>query len=150
MGCMIFIDRNLVGWWCRKQRTVALSSMEAEYIANCSASRNGLYVLQVLGELTDQKLTPVPIYMDNQAAQTFSSRNTTNEKTKHIDIAHHFVRELIARGIFTSEHVDTQYNFADLFTKALTGERNQWLGKAILGMSNELMDLFRPPKFRAK
>ena len=77
---------------------------------------------------------PIPLLIDNQAAELFSGKPMINEKTKHIDIAYHYVRQKINAGYFVTKHVATEFNFADLFTKALTGERSQWLGKAILGM----------------
>jgi len=147
MGNLAFVDGNLVDWFCRKQRVVTLSSMEAEYIGYCSSTRTGMHIYQLLKPFTKQELTPIPIYGDNAAAEIFASKQTINEKTKHIEIAYHYVREKIAAGVFVIVHIQTTYNLADLFTKALTSERTQWLGKVMLGItviSSELNELFRP------
>ena len=57
-----------------------------------------------------------------------------NERTKHIDIAYHFVRQLIEEGWFSPKHIDTMINIADIFTKALSGERTQWLAQGMMGI----------------
>ena len=132
-GSAITVDGNLIGWWCRKQQVVALSSMEAEYMGMCSASRNGMYIVHLLYHVAKTYL-PIPLYCDNRAAEIFSSKAMINERTKHIDIAYHYVRQKIAQGFFKPIHINTDVNLADLFTKALTSDRTQWLGQALLGM----------------
>ena len=134
-GSLGTIDCNPVGWWCTKQRVVALSSMEAELIGTCSATRNGQYLLQLLQPLAETTLTPMPLYGDNRAAFIFSNKQQLNEKTKHIEIAYFYTRDKIADGTIYTCSISTIYNLADLFTKGLTGERTQWLGQALLGMA---------------
>ena len=147
MGSVVRVDGNLIGWWCRKQRVVALSSMEAEYIGMCSASRNGMYVVHLLYHVARTYL-PIPLYCDNRAAEIFSSKAMINEKTKHIDIAYHYVRQLIQEGYFKPVHINTILNESDAFTKALTGERIQWLGKALLGMIKISMDEYQKSGYK--
>jgi len=133
MGSSIKINGNLIGWWCRKQKSVALSSMEAEYMGMCSASRNGMYIIHLLYHVA-QNYLPIPIYVDNRAAELFSEKAMINEKTKHIDIAYHYVRQMIEKGFFKPVHINTNVNEADIFTKALASERLKWLTQGLLGL----------------
>jgi len=109
MGSMVMINDNLIGWWCTKQKTVALSSMEAEYIGYCSATRNGMYIAQLLDGITKTNFYPIPLCGDNMAAEIFANKKMTNERTKHIEVALHYTREKIQAGMFTTEHVMSLY-----------------------------------------
>ena len=87
---------------------------------------------------------------DNAAAIIFAQRHMINQKTKHIGIAYHFVREKFMEGFAIILKIGTQYNFADILTKPLTtGERTRWLAQHMMGIMviAELQQmLFRPTK----
>ena len=78
--------------------------MEAEYIGMCSTDKNGSYIINLLtGVYPDVK--PAIIFCDNVSASIYSGKESTNERTKHIDIAFHYVRQKIKEAIFTIKHV---------------------------------------------
>jgi hypothetical protein len=149
LGNLSFIDGNLVDWMCKYMKVVSLSTMEAEYIGYCSSARNGAHLAQLVQPFRTEKVTPVVIWGDNAAAIIFAQRNMINQKTKHIGIAYHFVREKVMEGFAVILKIGTHYNFADILTKPLTGERTRLLAQYMMGIMviAELQQmLFRPAK----
>ena len=120
-GCAVRLNGCLVSWGCKKQVTIALSSVEAEYMALSDATRETLYVINLLQEFFNIE-TPVPIRIDNKGAGFIAENNVNNKRTKHIDVRHHFVRHYIANKLIELFYVPTTENIADIFTKALTTE----------------------------
>lgn len=83
-----------ISWECKKQPTVALSSTKAEYKALSSASKEAVYLQRLLNELTGT-LDCVSLFNDNQSAQKLAMNPVHHNRTKHIDVRSHFIRELI-------------------------------------------------------
>ena len=79
-----------------------------------------MWTISILTELKQKVHTPVTIYVDNQSAIKISENDTSHHRTKHIDIRHHFVRNLINDKIITLKYIQTSEQRADIFTKALT------------------------------
>ena len=107
-----------ISWKSRKQPTVALSSCEAEYMALSAATQEILYLIKVMKDLKIQ-VNPV-ILSDSQSALYLVQNPTNHNRTKHIDIRYHFVREKYASGIVDLRYVQRDDNVADLFTKPST------------------------------
>ncbi|GAA0171428.1 hypothetical protein LIER_25459 [Lithospermum erythrorhizon] len=108
-----------VSWKSKKQTTVARSSAEAKYraMAYCCVEVKWIKCfLAFLGVLHTQ---PVRVFRDNQAALHIASNPVFHERTKHIDIDCHFVRELVGTDIITTAHISTHLQLGDIFTKAL-------------------------------
>lgn len=123
-GYIFRIGGSTVSWNSKKQPTVATSSTEAEYMAIAHASKHGLWLHQFLVELGLDYLShaSVVLRIDNKGAIDLSKDSRNNNRTKHIDIKHHFVRERVADKTFTLEHCSSRQMVADGLTKPLGGE----------------------------
>ena len=116
-GCF-FLGNNLVSWFSKKQNCVSLSKAEAEYIAAGSSCTQLLWMKQMLEEYNVRQ-DVMTLFCDNMSAINISKNPVLHSRTKHIDIRHHFIRELVEDKIVTLEHVETANQLADIFTKAL-------------------------------
>ena len=130
-GSVVFLNDSAVSWHCKKQTTVALSSVEAEYMALSDATRETLYVHNLLAEFFGLKL-PIVMDMDNIGAGHIAENDLNNKLTKHIDIRHHFVRHYIRAKIIELFYVPTADNVADVFTKALGPDTFKRLARIVL------------------
>ncbi|GJW24197.1 copia protein [Tanacetum coccineum] len=125
-GSMQFLGDSLVSWLSKRQKSTAISSMEAEYIAMlvCFAQ-----ILWMRSQLTDYGLgfNKIPMYCDNKSAIALSCNNVQHSRSKHIDIRFHFIKEHVENGVIELYFVNTEYQLADIFTKALARERIEFL-----------------------
>src|ERR1044072_6624186 len=116
-GCF-FLGNNLISWFSKKQNCVSLSTAEAEYIAAGSSFTQLLWMKEMLEEYNVSQ-DVMTLFCDNLSAINISKNHVLHSRTKHIDIRHHFIRELVEGKIVTLEHVATKNQLADIFTKAL-------------------------------
>ncbi|WJX25548.1 hypothetical protein P8452_14576 [Trifolium repens] len=116
-GCF-FLGTNLISWFSKKQNCVALSTAEAEYVAAGSSCSQLVWMKQMLKEY-DVEQNALTLYCDNMSAINISKNPVQHSKTKHIDIRHHYIRDLVKNKIVILEHVGTKEQIADIFTKAL-------------------------------
>ncbi|UYV66183.1 hypothetical protein LAZ67_4000630 [Cordylochernes scorpioides] len=121
-GTAITIGHSLVIWKTCKQKCVSLSTMEAEYLALSQTTKEAVWIATILKEL--KFLTnfafPLIIHCDNRSAIDFSKNNVENNRSKHIDIRYHHVRERIISGEIKMVYIPTKENLADVFTKTLS------------------------------
>src|ERR1700759_272904 len=103
----------------RKQKTIALSSTESEYMALSDTTKQVTWIKSLFGEL-GFILTGIEVYVDNQGAIFIAQADVTETRSKHIDIKHHHVREKIKDGTVKLLHVPTNEQQADILTKSLT------------------------------
>jgi len=120
-GCF-FLGKNLISWFSKKQNCVSLSTVEAEYIAAGSSLSQLVWMKQVLKEYNVEK-NVLTLYCDNLSAINISKNPIQHSRTKHIDIRHHFIRDLVEEKVVTLEHVDTKEQLEDIFTKALDAKQ---------------------------
>lgn len=120
-GFVVMLAGAPISWKSKKQNIQALSSAEAEYIALAAAAKEVTYAKNVLSELgiADVEDTATRIYCDNTAAISLANNAGVTDKTKHIQLRHHYLRTLVADGSVAIEKVGTEKNLADPFTKAL-------------------------------
>ena len=109
----------LIAWRSCKQRVVALSSCEAEYIALTDAMKEGNFLRQLLADMTGSELKVVKLYADNQGAIALSKNPVHRKRSRHINIRYHFIRQNVDEGIVKLEYIPTAKNIADMFTKPL-------------------------------
>lgn len=122
-GFVFKLANGAVTWESRKQRSVALSSTEAEYMALTEAAKETIYLRNLLkdfGFLSDDA-EPTIVYCDNQGAQKLMRNPIFHSRTKHIDIRHHYVREVFQRGELNVKYIPTNEMIADVLTKSLFG-----------------------------
>jgi hypothetical protein len=101
---------------------VALSTAEAEYIAAASSCSQLVWMKQML-KVYNVEHDALTLYCDNLKAINISKNPIQHSRTKHIDIRHHFIRDLVEENIVTLEHVTTEEQIADIFTKALDAKQ---------------------------
>lgn len=115
-----------VAWQTRKQRTVALSSTEAEYMALTECAKHGQWTTQLLEQL-DFDVDPIPLFTDSLGAKAIAENPVHHGRTKHIDIRHHYVRDAVSNGTFNVSTVGTKDNVADILTKSFSRDRHEFL-----------------------
>ena len=118
-GLVFLLGTSLVTWVSQKQRVVALSSCEAEYIASANAACQGIWLSRLLAELLDVQVPKVRLLVDNKSAIALSKNPVHHDRSKHIDTRYHFVRDCVDRGEVDIDHVSTTEQLADILTKAL-------------------------------
>ena len=119
-GYVFFVAGGPVSWQAKTQKSVALSTAEAEYMALSDASKEAVHLKALLVSIGIEDKTPVVIYEDNQAAQKIAENPVLHDRTKHIDIRYHFVRELVQGLQISVVYIETKQMIADLLTKAVT------------------------------
>ena len=130
-GSVTFVDGNLVAWSAGKQRYVATSSTEAEYVAVSESCKDGLHVIHFLNEFLNPVL-PSILKMDNQGALFMAKNDVSSKRSKHVDLRYHMVRDYVRSGYFTLTHVSTVLNRADIMTKALDRLKHEGHTSALL------------------
>nr|GEV01249.1 retrovirus-related Pol polyprotein from transposon TNT 1-94 [Tanacetum cinerariifolium] len=131
-GCLDSRKSTSGGIQSKKQDCTLMSSVEAEYV---SLSTCCTQVLWMRTQLTDYgfHFDKIPMYYDSKAAIAISCNSIQHSRTKHIDVRYHFIKEKVEKGIIELVFVGTEYQLADLFTKALPVEKFKYLVRR-LGM----------------
>ncbi|GJV65748.1 retrovirus-related pol polyprotein from transposon TNT 1-94 [Tanacetum coccineum] len=121
-GSAQFLGDKLVSWSSKNQKSIAISSIEAEYIAlsGCCAQ-----ILWMRSQLTDYgfKFNKISLYCDNKSAITLCCNNVQHSRSKNIDVRYHFIKDQVENGVVELYFIRTEYQLADIFTKALPQER---------------------------
>ena len=117
-GWVAKLNGDPVSWASKKQRTVALSTCEAELYAKAAAIQEVLWLRGLMKEL-GLYTTAGTVHGDNQSAIAVAKNGIKGERTKHVDVKYHFVTESVERGEVQLKWVSTHEQQADIFTKAL-------------------------------
>ena len=118
-GYSFYFQGSLISWSAVKQKSIALSSTEAEYYAMTHAFKEALWLRTFLTILKFPVPRPFPILSDNQAACSLSNSPAISARSKHIDIRHHFIRDHVQAGSFSTTWIPTEDMPSDIFTKSL-------------------------------
>ncbi|KAF1328946.1 Gag-pol polyprotein, partial [Globisporangium splendens] len=119
-GYVFVLNGGCISWRSKKQRAVALSTTEAEYMALSEAIQEAVWLKAFVRELgEDAGDGAVTVYEDNQGAIALAKNPEFHKRTKHIDIRYHFVREKVEDGQVVLEYCPTQEMLADLMTKPI-------------------------------
>ena len=118
-GFVFQLGTSTISWCSRKQATVAKSSTEAEYVALSTATQEVIWLRRFLVNIGVSIKGPVQIYEDNQGAIDIAKNPKHHDRTKHIDVCHHFVRERVASNDITVSYCPTGEMIADVLTKGL-------------------------------
>ena len=118
-GYVFLYGGAAISWSSKLQAVVAQSTTEAEYIAAATAAKEALWLRQLYSDLWG-KIIPVHLLCDNLSTLHVLKNPISSQRTKHIDIRYHFIRQRIAQGEFVVEYCNTDYMLADTFTKALS------------------------------
>lgn len=118
-GWVAKLNGDPISWSSKKQRTVALSTCEAELYAKAAAIQEVLWLRGLLKELGLNMETGSTVHGDNQSAISVAKNGVRSDRTKHVDVKYHFVTESIENGEVVLKWVSTHHQQADIFTKAL-------------------------------
>jgi Reverse transcriptase (RNA-dependent DNA polymerase) len=116
---IFFLAGGPISWSSKRQRTVATSSCESEYIGQCNASKEAVWLRLFLHEAGYPQLGPTTVNADNKSAIAIASNPEYHARTKHIDIQYHYVREKTSDGTVEFNYIPTAEIAADGLTKAL-------------------------------
>jgi len=131
-GFVFFFGNNLVSWRSQKQRVVACSTTEAEYIALAEATKESIWLHRLLAELYSENVKlPVRLRVDNTSAIRLANNLEFHQRSKHIDVAYHLTRGHIQDGFLEVNHVPGTQQLADGLTKALPKSGHEDMRKNI-------------------
>lgn len=134
-GMAFYLDESLISWVSQKQRCVALSSCEAEFMAATTAACQGIWLQRVLSQITETDSGPIVLYIDNRSAIDLAKNPVFHGRSKHIDVRYHFIRECVEQGLIVIKHIKTGEQRADILTKALTTVKFERM-RRLLGVKN--------------
>nr|GEW72164.1 hypothetical protein [Tanacetum cinerariifolium] len=125
-GSVQFLGERLISWSSKRKKSAAKFSTEAKYIAlsGCCAQ-----ILWMRSQFSNYGLAfnKIPMYCNNKSAIALCCNNVQHSRSKHIDIRYHFIKEQVENGVIELYFVNTEYQLADLFTKALGRDRIEFL-----------------------
>ncbi|GJU82416.1 ribonuclease H-like domain-containing protein [Tanacetum coccineum] len=118
-GYCVFLGDNLLTWSSKRQDTLSRSSVEAEYCGVANAVAKKSWIRNLLRVLHTLLFTATLVYYDNYSAVYMSANPVQHQRTKHIEINIHFVRDKVAAGHVRVLHVPSRFQYVDIFTKGL-------------------------------
>ena len=130
-GYVFLMAGGVVTWSSKCQATVALSTVEAEYVAMSQCAQQMAWTHSWLSEVSVEYSLPRLIKGNNHGAIALMKNTKEHGKVKHIDICHHYIRELLQSGDILIEQVPSAENLADLFTKPLPWDLHHHLLAAL-------------------
>ncbi|KAL9993337.1 putative RNA-directed DNA polymerase [Helianthus debilis subsp. tardiflorus] len=122
-GYAIYLGSNLISWSARKQKTVSRSSTESEYKAMADTVAELTWLETLLAELRVPMHSVPNLWCDNLGATYLSANPVFHARTKHVEVDFHFVHEKVAQGKLCVQHIPTNDQIADVFTKPLPSDR---------------------------
>ncbi|GKC29946.1 ribonuclease H-like domain-containing protein [Tanacetum coccineum] len=136
-GFINFMGNSAITWKSKKQSVVSRSSAEAEYRALASVTCEVMWLLNLFKDLEIKTDIPVSLFYDNKAAIQIASNPVFHERTKHIEIDLHFIREKIVSGLIKPLKIEYANQLANIFTKGIPGDQHDILLKGL-----NMLDLF--------
>lgn len=134
-GIVFYLNESIITWVSKKQRCVAQSSCEAEFMAATAAACQEIWLRNVLSQITSDYIGPVTLCIDNMSAIDLAKNPMFHGRSKHIDIRYHFIRECVKRGEVVLKHVSSISQRADIMTKALATVKFERM-RQLLGVKN--------------
>jgi len=136
-GGLWLLNSGVVIWASTKQRSIALSTGESEYIAAAEAAKTGQWIRALLSEIQRTQYLgehlSVPIFGDNTACIALAKDPVAHSRTKHIEVRYHYIRQLVAYGKTTLAYLPTEDMLADILTKPLSNTAFQRCIRGLLG-----------------
>lgn len=121
---ILTLNGSVIDWRSKLQSTLAQSTTDAEYIAAAEAARQGKWVIQILNYLHED-IDMFTLHVDNQSAITIAENGGVSERTKHLDVKYHYIKELIDNKSIRLRYLETSKMPADILTKAVTQAKLQ-------------------------
>lgn len=121
-GYVFMFNNGPISWRSRRQRIVALSTTEAEYIAASEACKEAIWLRKLLCDIGYECNDPTLLNIDNQSAIRLVKNPEFHERTKHVEVRYHHIREKYENGEIFVDYIETENQLADILTKALSPE----------------------------
>lgn len=118
-GVITTYNNGIITWISRRQECVALSTLEAEYIALCEATKETVWMRSILAQLGKEQQDPTVLHADNQGANAYTKDNQFHRRTKHINVRFHYIREKVQDKTVIVKYISTGEQQADILTKPL-------------------------------
>ncbi|XP_016566623.2 uncharacterized mitochondrial protein AtMg00810-like [Capsicum annuum] len=116
-GWCRFLGESLISWKSKKQDPVSKSSTEAEYRAMSTACSEIVWLRGLLAEIGFPQPNSTPLHADNTSVIQIATNSVYHERTKHIEVDCHYIREAVDKGVITLPHMSSDLQIADVFTK---------------------------------
>lgn len=129
-GFLLQFAGGTISWACRKQTCIALSTAEAEYISLGEASKEIIWMRDLLEDFDEKQTGPTTIFEDNQSCIKMVTNKKYSNRTKHIDTKFHFVKDLVEKNIIQLQYCASENMIADLLTKPLAATKLKALREA--------------------
>jgi len=128
-GYVFMLAGGPVSWRSKRQKSVALSTMEAEYMSLCDAAQEAIWMARLMVDLIGQAAVPkaIVIHEDNQGCREYAKNHVLHGRAKHIDIRYHFIREKVAEGAIEVVECAGVNMLADILTKPVKRDQFQEL-----------------------
>jgi hypothetical protein len=136
-GYIFLLGGGAIAWSSKKQQTTALSTAEAEYVAAVHCFKQVLWFRSFFKELNMPQPDMSTIYSDNQAAISITHHPEFHARTKHLDIALHFIRDHVEAGTVRVIYVESSENLVDFFTKAVPRQAHTTATYGVGVLSNQ-------------
>ncbi|XP_071704970.1 secreted RxLR effector protein 161-like [Rutidosis leptorrhynchoides] len=121
-GFFTLVGGNLVAWRSKKQKVISLSSAESEFRGIAKGVVESLWIKKLLTEIGFPSKEAIQIFCDNEAAIAISENRVQHDRTKHVEIDRHFIREKLDGEIISLPSIRSEDQLADILTKSVNGE----------------------------
>jgi hypothetical protein len=111
-----------ISWMSQRQKSIALSTTEAEFVAASEAAKELVWLTRLFAQITSLSKVPV-LFMDNLSTVKLSENQAFHKRSKHIEVRHYFVREKVEEGRLVVEYIPGTEQIADILTKPLPASR---------------------------
>ena len=138
-GYCTFVGGNLVTWRSKKQSVVARSNAEAEFRSLTHGICEAMWIKRLIEDLKISVSQPMKIYCDNKAAISIAHNPVLHNRTKHIEVDKHFIKEKIESGLICVPYVPTTQQTADILTKGLYKKQFEFLVSKLA-----MEDIYKP------
>ncbi|KAG5873098.1 hypothetical protein JTB14_035250 [Gonioctena quinquepunctata] len=118
-GIVCKYSAGAITWASQKQKSVVLSTTEAEYVAASEGTKEVIWLIRLLNEFAQNSEYIPTLRVDNSSAIKLAKNPEFHKRSKHIEMRYHFVREKYQEGVIKIEHIDGQKQIADIMTKPL-------------------------------
>jgi len=113
------IGKTVCLWSSKKQSILALSTCEAEYVVATTSACQSIWLSNIMTQISFNLNVPIKIYVDNVYAINLAKNPVFHQRSKHIDIRYHFLRDQVGKNMIKLEYCRSEDQIADILTKPL-------------------------------
>ncbi len=118
-GYLFCLNGALIAWQSKRQSIVTTSTTKAEYVAVCEATKKAIWLKRLLEDMDCEQKSATVLFEDNNSARAQTENPLHYKRTKHVDIAYHFTRQMVSEEVVKLVRINSEDQVADLLTKPL-------------------------------